>query len=214
MKSHLYRMPKDIGRINHAGEPVWGKSGVIIFLVVGLSMLDAVTLYSVFDKLFYQSPAISMVLTFGCALCLNFVPLLLGRYIHLYRYRMKGVRLWMLLAWLGVFLLLFAATFNLRWQTRSMGFDNSSAALVDITGQNETVKEENAGNDKEAVAATLLLGLLPGITSCVNLGLGYLSDDPVKREIEEESGVEQAPWSACCYAGCTRGAHAGLALPA
>ena len=54
--------------------------------------------------------------------------------------------------------------------------------MVDTTGQADGI-EATDSNSKEAVALTILLGILPGITSAINLALGYFSDDPVKRKL-------------------------------
>lgn len=117
-KYELYKLPDFAQRMNKADQAFWTKDAVIILLVLGLSLLDAVTLYTVFDQVMYQSQAVSVILTLGCAVSLNFIPLVAARFIHYYRYRINGVRLWMIIAIGCVFLVLFSATFYLRWQTR------------------------------------------------------------------------------------------------
>lgn len=180
----LYDLSARVDRLNKADQAFWTKDAVLIFLVLGLSALDAVTLYTVFDRVMYQSQMVSIILTLGCAISLNFIPLVAARFLHYYRYRMNGVRLWMLLAMLAVFLLLFCATFYLRWETRSISFAGVESSMVDTTGQAGGVEATDSGS-REAIAITVLLGILPGITSAINLALGYFNDDPVRRKLEK-----------------------------
>lgn len=186
----LYTLPRFALRRGKADQAFWTKDAVIVLLVLGLSLLDAVTLYTVFDRVMYQSQAISVILTLGCAISLNFIPLVAARFIHYYRYRINGVRLWMLIAIGCVFLVLFSATFYLRWQTRELSFSGAETTMVDTTGQAEGIDSTDSDSN-EAVAITLLLGILPGVTSAINLALGYFNDDPVKRKLEKLK-VEQA----------------------
>lgn len=102
---------------------------------------------------------------------------------YIKRFLMSGVRLWMIFAMCGVFLLLFCATFYLRWETREISFTGVESSMVDSTG-NSTSLTSTDSDSSEAVAITILLGILPGITSAINLALGYLNDDPVKRKLE------------------------------
>lgn len=183
-KHELYTLPAFAQRRSKTDQAFWTKDAVIALLVLGLSLLDAVTLYTVLDAVMYQSQAISVILTLGCAVSLNFIPLVVARFIHYYRYRINGVRLWMLIAMGCVFLVLFSATFYLRWQTRELSFSGAESTMVDTTGQAEGIESTDSDSD-EAVAITLLLGILPGVTSAINLALGYFNDDPVKRKLEK-----------------------------
>lgn len=55
--------------------------------------------------------------------------------------------------------------------------------MVDSTGQAAGITSTDS-DSQEAVAITVLLGILPGITSVINFFLGYLNDDPVRRRID------------------------------
>ena len=92
-KYELYNLPQFAQRRSRADQAFWSKDVVIALLVLGLSLLDAVTLYTVFDRVMYQSQIVSVILTLGCAISLNFIPLVAARFIHYYRYRINGVRL-------------------------------------------------------------------------------------------------------------------------
>ena len=89
----------------------------------------------------------------------------------------------MMLAMACVFLMLFSATFYLRWQTRELSFSGAGSTMVDTTGQVSGIEDADSDSD-EAIAITILLGILPGVTSAINLALGYFNDDPVKRRLK------------------------------
>lgn len=182
-KMNLYSQPAFAHHANRADQTWWTKDAVLAGLVLGLSGLDAVTLYTVFDAVMYQSMYIGIILTVGCAISLNFIPLIMARFIHYYRYHINGVRVWMIAAMGAVFLLLFSATFYLRWETRDIGFGGAESTMVDTTGQALGIASTDS-DSKEAVAITILLGILPGVTSAINLALGYFNDDPVKRKLQ------------------------------
>ena len=184
MKKNKWDIPKSIAKLNAADQAWWTKDIILISLVILLSSLDAITLYTVFEAVMYESQIVCLVLTIGCAISLNFIPLVLARFIHYYRYRMNGIKLWMLIALCAVFLLLFFSSFYLRWETRALSFSGMESSMVDITGQSGSVSSVNA-NGSEAIAVTILLGILPGVTSAINLALGYINDDPVRRKIDK-----------------------------
>lgn len=183
-KLKLYRLRPFQQGICNADNAWWMNDAVLYLLVLGLSAIDAVTLYTVFDAVLFEGRAIVLILTLGSAVALNFLPLLLARYVHEYRYRRSGVRPWMMGLILAVFVILFAATFYLRWSARALSFAGAEGTVSNAGGFTEMggISGTDA-NDESAVAITLLLGTLPFITSAIAFLLGYLIDDPVKRAI-------------------------------
>lgn len=184
MRDELYNHEKYTGKINNAGQALWMKDFILITLVLGLSAVDAVNMYSVFVNLTFEIPQVTILMTLGCAITLNFIPLILARFIHYYRYKMNGVKLWMILSMVAVFLVLFSTTFYLRWETRGMGLAGVEATLIDTTGQVSGIESMDK-NDNSIIALTIMLGILPFVTSAINLALGYLNDDPVRRRIDK-----------------------------
>jgi hypothetical protein len=78
---------------------------------------------------------------------------------------------------------LFAATFGLRWTTRNLTFAGAEGTMSDTTGQSGAISSTDEDSE-EAIAMTVLLGIMPCVTSIINLALGYLTDDPVKRKLK------------------------------
>jgi hypothetical protein len=56
--------------------------------------------------------------------------------------------------------------------------------MSDTTGQSEAISSTDEDSE-EAIAMTVLLGIMPCVTSIINLALGYLTDDPIKRKIRK-----------------------------
>lgn len=157
------------------------RSYVVYPLIIFLSLMDAATLYDIFFRMSNVDEWILYLLTFGVAVVLNFIPLVLGRYIHYYRYHMNGVKRWMIVGLVLTFLMIFAATFYLRWETRGSDF-NPAGGAVNVTTSFKGDDSSEQG-DGTATAYTLLTGVIPLGTSIVNLALGYVISDPVKRRI-------------------------------
>lgn len=155
----------------------WEYPAVLIVLVIGLSLVDAATLWSVFDKIMLESQIIGMFLTFGVALSLNFIPLIAGKLIKLYFYRESKIKPWHIVVLGAVFFLLYAATFWLRWVTRFVSLDNGlDSGLVSTIGG--ATSDAAAAQDSAIQAGTtILLGIVPFVTSVINLYLGFISGD-------------------------------------
>lgn len=181
MNKKIYDMEAMEKSACNSAKPIWMRESVILSLTGGLTLLDGVTLYTVFDNLMYEDPFMCLVVTLGTALALNFMPLIGGRLVHEYRYGFKGVKKWLLLSIAFTFLLLFAATFWLRWTTRELMFEAGGG--ITSAGSTIAASAETDSSSFKAVSLTILLGIMPGITSMINLALGYLSGDPVYLKI-------------------------------
>ena len=165
--------------------PFWQRTVVIIFLVVGLSCLDAVTIFTVIDNVMVENQYISIFLVGGLALTLNFIPLIVGHILRKRYYGLARYPLWSLLALGLTFLLLFALTVYLRWETRELNFSGTEGLIIDTTSQNSFSAQTASKDGPIATAVTLLLATLPLITSIINVYLGYISDDPVLKKIHK-----------------------------
>ena len=79
----LYTLSKRIRKINRADQELWMRGFIIYPLIIGLSCMDGVTLYEVFFKMTESAEKEALyLLTVGIAVVLNFIPLVVGRYIH------------------------------------------------------------------------------------------------------------------------------------
>ena len=140
-------------------KPWWQRWVAIILFVLGLSGLDAATLYSVIGSAMAENQYIGKFMVGGLALALNFITLIAGYLIRERYYERSRVPVWALVILSATFLLLFSATFYLHWETG-----------------------EESG---ESTALTLLLGALPFVTSVTSVYLGFISEDPIRRRINK-----------------------------
>ena len=128
-----------------------------VFMLI-LTAIDGITLFSLFRELLDGEDRLIWTLTFGFSITLNYIPLLISRLYHFYRYGIQRVRKWMIITMIVIFIVLFFSTFILRLETR----------------------EEDG-----SIALTILLGIMPLATSTVNLALSYLTNDPVKKKLQK-----------------------------
>lgn len=162
----LYKAPSFTKRRFNIAGNWWSKEPVLIVLIISFTLLDASTLYEIFQQVCTQSPLTSLILTFGAALALNFLPLLL---VRLYK---EHSPVWMLAVILGVFCLLFSTLFYLRWQTAAEVFAAGSGGMSTMNTEVSASQNENDGQ----TAVSLLLGILPLITSVINATLSYFQN--------------------------------------
>lgn len=162
----------------------WQKTPVIISLTLILSAMDAMTLYTVFDAVMVESQFIGIMYTFGIALLLNFIPLIMGKLLKDYFYKRNGTKLWSVISLSVVFVVLFATVFWLRFETRELNFSGIESSMTSTVNSAMSDSQTDV-NDAVSISLACLLGISPLITSIVNLYLGYMSTDPLKQEIAQ-----------------------------
>ena len=161
----------------------WSSPIFIIFLTVSMSVLDAMVLYDIMDLATTQSENLGKIICFGIALILNMLPLLVAKFVHQAMYKIKrGAAVWALLSTIAFFTL-FAATVFLRFSYQDQ-YGHRSASPFKNEAEVETMEEADtdtdAGSDTKGFAVVLLLSVEPLVTSIVNFGLAYISDDEVR----------------------------------
>lgn len=160
----------------------WSSPIFIIFLTVSMSVLDAMVLYDIMDQAMTQSETLGKIVCFGIALVLNMLPLLIAKFVHQAMYRIKrGAAVWAILSTLAFFLL-FATTVFLRFSYQDQ-YGESSTSHLKNEAQAETMEETDTGTDTKGLAVVLLLSVEPLVTSLVNFGLAYISDDEVRARL-------------------------------
>ncbi len=175
---------KNEAKIMNIEQAWWQKTPIIISLTLILSAMDAMTLYTVFDTVMVESQFIGIMYTFGIALLLNFIPLILGKLLKDYFYKRNGTKLWSVIVLSVVFMVLFTIVFWLRFETRELNFSGFESSMTSTV--NGTISDSQADiNDTVSISLACLLGISPLITSIVNLYLGYMSTDPLKQEIAQ-----------------------------
>lgn len=160
----------------------WSSPAFIIFLTISMSILDALVLYDILDQAMTQAEYMGKIVSFGIALVLNMLPLLIAKYTHQAIYKIKRhAAIWAVIATVA-FSSLFISTVYLRFAYQDLYGESSSYHIT-----NELEMEENADtettNDTKGTAVVVLLSIEPLVTSIVNFLLAYISDDELRERI-------------------------------
>lgn len=160
----------------------WSTPAFIIFLTVSMSVLDAMVLYDIMDQAMTQSENMGKIVSFGIALILNMMPLLIAKFTHQSMYRLKrGAAVWAMIVTVAFFLL-FASTVWLRFAYQDQYGETAINHLTNEVQVQETV-DTSAELNPKGFAVVLLLSIEPLVTSLVNFGLAYISDDELRERI-------------------------------
>lgn len=183
MRDEGYCLPIENEKILQKKEFAWwSTSAFIIFLTVSMSVLDALVLYDIMDQAMTQSEIMGKIVSFGIALILNMMPLLIAKFTHQALYRLKrGAAVWATTVTVSFFLL-FASTVWLRFAYQDEYGETASNHLTNELQVGETVNTSAESNPK-GFAVVLLLSIEPLVTSLVNFGLAYISDDELRERI-------------------------------
>ena len=160
----------------------WSAPTIIIFLTVSMSALDALVLYDIMDQVMTQSEIMGKIVSFGIALILNMMPLLIAKFTHQAMYRLKrGAAVWAV-AVTAAFFVLFASTVWLRFAYQEQYGESASNHLTNELQVEEIVDTSTESNPK-GLAVVLLLSIEPLVTSLVNFGLIYIGNDELRERI-------------------------------
>lgn len=160
----------------------WSSPAFIIFLTISMSVLDALVLYDILDQAMTQSEYMGKIVSFGIALVLNMIPLLIAKFAHQAIYRIKRGALALAIAASVSFVLLFAGTVVLRFAYQDQ---YGASAENHIVNQVQTADTANTAETKDykGLAVVILLSIEPLVTSLVNGCLAYISDDELRERI-------------------------------
>ena len=88
----------------------WSSPAFIVFLTISMSVLDALVLYDILDQAMTQSEYMGKIVSFGVALVLNMIPILIAKFFHQSIYRIKRYALVWAIVGITAFVILFSAT--------------------------------------------------------------------------------------------------------
>lgn len=184
MRDEGYSLPIENEKKLQKTEFAWWSSPVfIVFLTISMSVLDALVLYDILDQAMTQAEYMGKIVSFGIALVLNMLPLLIAKFVHQAMYKIKrGAAVWAVTA-TAAFFLLFAGTVGLRFAYQDQYGESSSYHITNEV-QVEDNTEEDAKTDPKGLAVVILLSVEPLVTSLVNFCLAYVSDDELRERID------------------------------
>ena len=187
MQDEGYRLPIENEKSLQQTEFTWWSSPVfIIFLTISMSTLDGFVLYDILDQAMTQSEIMGKIVSFGIALILNMMPLIIAKFTHQAMYRIKRwAALWAVTITVAFFLL-FASTVWLRFAYQDQYGETSSGHITNELQVEETPDYDTdpaAETNPKGFAVVLLLSIEPLVTSLVNFALAYISDDELRARI-------------------------------
>ena len=160
----------------------WSTPVFIIFLTISMSVLDALVLYDILDQASYQAEYMSKVISFGVALILNMIPILVAKFAHQAIYKIKKHAIVWVIMLVTVFMILFSATVFLRFAYQDKYGASSEMHLTNEMAITEETQEQPEG-DAKGLAVVLLLSVEPLVTSVVNFFLAFISDDELRKRL-------------------------------
>ena len=136
MKSENYCLPiENEQKLQKTEFAWWSSPGFIIFLTIAMSTLDGLVLYDILDQAMTQSETLGVITSFGIALVLNMMPLLIAKFMHQAIYKIKkGATVLTVITTLSFFLL-FAGTVWNKSKRFCSGIAFVSRAIGYFTGQ-------------------------------------------------------------------------------
>ena len=155
---------------------------------VVLSGVDGIVLYGLTNISMQQNAIMGYLMAFTVALILNVIPLIMAQYIHHFIYKTRRYALIAASICLMVFIALFSTTINLRYQYKDIYGEGSVEQIINqviVGDSDEEIKEVITPEDKKAAAVFWLLAIEPLATSVMNLFLGLMGDNTLKKHIYE-----------------------------
>lgn len=172
-------------RAQQSGNALWFRQVIVLILVVLLFAMDWINQFSAFDAVLTENQWIGMMLSLCLALVFNVIPLILGKFIKDYQYNRGGRSMKPILFLVITFFLVFAISAAFRWNTRDLSFaavsgvTTNSSMVMTSPEMSSLAEQTSPGDDLGAKTLTILLAVLPLITSIVSTFLGYVSSDPI-----------------------------------
>lgn len=172
-------------RRQKAGGAWWSAPFVLIFLTIALAALDAVVLYSLLDIAMTQAAWMGIAVSFGVALVLNFLPLVVAACLQNAIYGLERGALAKAIAGTIAFLALFSATVGLRFAYKDMyGADTQAATLVNTAANTDRdIPVEQGADSAKSLASVALLSVEPLVTSVLGFLLAFFSSNPLLAKI-------------------------------
>lgn len=195
------------GRINglkkffESGKSWWENNRFNTVPVIIFSVMDGLVLKSVFEKCLLQGSFMQLIMTFGIALVLNVLPLIIAKFVHAALYKTKKWAVMCLTIFITGFVLMYGATVYLRFAYKDIyeESDNKGGIVNTVTDASEnSAGSGDAGDDdkeKKSTAVCVLLSISPLITSLIAFGIAFFADDEIKKKYEQlritKVGIEE-----------------------
>ena len=172
---------------HNSGMPWWTSGKANLILVPIFSAMDGMVLFSIFDECLTQSVLMGVIMSFGVAVVLNILPLIIARFVHAAFEKTAKNAILMMCIFITGFLLIYGGTVYLRFTYSDMYGQENQLMNLENTVSNENMylsSEESSTDNSKGTAVVLLLSISPLITSLLAFGIAYISDDETRKKIE------------------------------
>ncbi len=171
-----------LGKIKKGGSSWIARKPVYIPLALGMSVADGFVLYSLTNIAMQQSAVMGYLMALTVAIILNVLPMIIAHYIHHMIYRTRRFAWAAVIGCTVTFIVLFAATVNLRYEYKEIYGDGSVEKIVNVVSTEEDAVEEKGSDapDTKAMAVFWLLALEPLCSSLAILVLGLMGDNNIR----------------------------------
>ena len=138
-----------------------------------LVLTDFAALFSPFDAILVQDLYLALIFTFSCALCFNYLPVIMANEINARR-RDKEHSPTMLYLYTALFVVLAVAMAVLRFTTRETMFASPFDGTEDYSGMMNQLSVDP--DSPAAYMATIVMAIVPIGTSLVSFYMALLND--------------------------------------
>ena len=157
----------------------WLKQMILIIFLFGFSAVDGFTAYPVFEYVFSSAPAVLYVTTVGTAIAINFLPSIAARCYLNSKYGLQEKNYMMFYVTMGLFSVIFIALAALRFATADEVIGNISGYVSSSSG---AVADDS--RVPGAIPMVILQIATNLITSAIAFFLSYLSENPIKMQLD------------------------------
>lgn len=173
-------------KLHKSEQLFWERDAVSLIASVFFVAIDAVVMFSLLDYCYTQSAFLGFLYTIGCAVILDFLPLITARFVHHLLYKTHKYALPIVIGTAAAIVMVFLFTLNLRFAYVDMYETDTQITQLQNTAMNtETISEiVDEDSQNKSWAAVLLAGFLPLGTSIASFAIAY-ANDPLKKEIRQ-----------------------------
>lgn len=144
-------------KIHNAGSNPYITSVIVVLA----SVCDFITIKSVMEFYLTEAVIIQVVITAAVAFILNYIPSLLGRFVRDKNAENRKLLITILAI---AFIALFVMTFALRWNSRALMFEDTSA--LNLSGTMNAVSDQSMGSGENTL--TIIMGCSTLFTSLIS----------------------------------------------
>ena len=162
----------------------WENNVLLVVVALAMAALDMMFLFDMLDLVMQQNEILGKIGSFGIALILNFLPLVIAKQINKARYRLDNKSWLFALIGIVLFAALYAVVVLLRFNCLQLYTTSISTNLINTIEVPEVVVYLKSSElERRPLLTAVLLSVEPLATSGFSFALAILTDNPLKKQI-------------------------------